>query len=87
MALSEDIVIHGGSHKGSQNEKMSKDQYVILLKALHEMLEPGVTQEEAKVAAEKDWALDMRAHDPNGYMTFSQFFDSMFELCDTWVRK
>ena len=88
MALSEEeTAIAGNTHNVSCSggtRELSKAQYVRLSEALHEMLEPGVTSEETRAAAEEDWAQDM-AHNPEGSMTFGQFFDSMFELCDTWV--
>ena len=55
-----------------------------LLVALQEMLDPAVSDEDAREAAEEDWAQDM-ANSTGTMMLFNQFFDSMFELCDTWV--
>ena len=67
------------------DEQMTKDQYVTLLVALQKMLDPSVALADSTEAAEKDWAIDM-AHNSTEQMDFDRFFDSMFELCDTWVN-
>jgi hypothetical protein len=72
-------------HLASENQPdcISKVQYVTLSVSLNKMLSSDVDEEEAKEAAEKDWANDKA--DGAEHMEFDQFFNSMFELCDTWV--
>jgi hypothetical protein len=62
---------------------INRVQYLTLSVSLNKMLDSNVEEDDAKLAAEKDWATDKApGHE---HMDFEHFFNSMFELCDTWV--
>jgi hypothetical protein len=65
---------------------MTKAQYVIFSVAVWDIIEPGLSPEEAIESAERDWMHDMEHH-PDGHFTFDQFYHLMFDLCDSQVKQ
>jgi hypothetical protein len=62
----------------SKKEALTKEQYITLSVSLHEMLDPSVSDAEAKATALGDWDNEMGAG--ANTMDYRSFFESMYEI-------
>jgi hypothetical protein len=62
---------------------MTEEQFVVMSMAINKLLDPKVSEADARQAAVEDWVTD--SNEAEDYMDYEHFFESMFELCDTWV--
>jgi hypothetical protein len=74
--------------------QLDKGRYLEINMALHHLVQPGISEEEAFETANMDFEEDTkRLRAEKGLekgklfmMDFESFYASMFELCDTWVN-
>jgi hypothetical protein len=73
------------------NDKLDKEHYTEINIALHHLVHPGISDAEALSTAHADFESDMKRFGKELYtqtgesgIGFETFFESMFELCDTW---
>jgi hypothetical protein len=73
---------------GKSKHELSKSSYLKFHTILHKLVDKNVTDTEAEHTAESDWTEDMALHLKKDIsaekMPYQTFFDSMFNLCDTW---
>jgi hypothetical protein len=63
--------------------QMDQSSYLIFSTSLHRHFMPEVEAEDALAAANRDWAEDCPKG--NETMRFTDFYNSVFELCDLWA--
>jgi hypothetical protein len=79
------------------DSRLDIEQYTEINIALHHLMQPGISDEEATSTAAADYELDIKRYGAKSMgscgadstatgMGFETFFESMFELCDTWCN-
>jgi len=67
----------------NQDRHLKERQFLTMMCALSNLVDPTISEEEAHKSAKLDWLSDKQPH--LDHMDLEDFYGSVFELCDTWV--